>query len=591
MGKKKRGKQKEQKPSLAARAVAYGIDKAIEHKKEKRTMANELQLGGIESRLSSIAHTVDSMESTLDSVSRQTDRLETSVQQVRDDLNKLTEEFRQMVEDQRRTAALQKAISELVRVRQEIGQKYGNYSVTRETMLGVLQATDAALVKKTTIARVSEELMLSTPQYWLAPCLVAVSAWISNDRDLAERAIAEAMKRDEEKTSLCMALICRRNGRIQTGYEWLSIYFANQNAASITEETFTYIDAYVNGIFGPDEKHMCQGYVAKWIDEIRGNKSNFQASQEQKWQDYCKKFKIDAKQLFPELAEVSPEFTQIDASIGSINSYGAIRDNFKGITDAFVDQDTMKKTIDGELIRLISNYDKSEIEIRREEEYLSLVKFFEGDEDKAKKEMIVREAKRQQHKLDFIEQMSSEITDDRETAPSKRRTAVTFLSSYINRGYTKYIDGAKSSFPKIITLNVDQWTGKSTDGSEYDALAQDYEKRMNEVREDAVHHAVSVKPKLYMVFAIVLFVLGVAAIAAMPGSWYIGAGVIAVGGIMLYARSSMIKNTEKRVAKINEEFGYKIAEGKTKLNVSLKQWRDARDIMTQYEDEGEHKVA
>ena len=77
----------------------------------------------------------------------------------------------------------------------------------------------------------------------------------------------------EERTALTMALICRRNNKIQTCYEWLSIYFANQDAANFSEGSFTYIDAYVNGVFGPDDKHMCSDYITKWINEIRGRVS------------------------------------------------------------------------------------------------------------------------------------------------------------------------------------------------------------------------------------------------------------------------------------------------------------------------------
>ena len=72
-------------------------------------------------------------------------------------------------------------------------------------MVGILQATDAALVRKVTISNVSEELMISTPDYWLAPVLVALAAWINNGlRDLAERAIRGAVKRDNEHTSLLL---------------------------------------------------------------------------------------------------------------------------------------------------------------------------------------------------------------------------------------------------------------------------------------------------------------------------------------------------------------------------------------------------
>lgn len=178
----------------------------------------------IERRIAAIGTKVDQMTTKVDKV-------ESQMEEVRKDLKKLRKDFLEMMLEQRRTAALEQATTELVSVRQEMDKKFGNYSVVRNTMVGILQATDAALVRKATISTVSEELMISTPDYWLAPVLVALAAWINNNRDLAERAIREAVKRDNEHTSLAMALICRRNNRTATCYEWLARYFSTQNAA------------------------------------------------------------------------------------------------------------------------------------------------------------------------------------------------------------------------------------------------------------------------------------------------------------------------------------------------------------------------
>ena len=219
--------------------------------------------------------------------------INSNVGQVTVSVNALRKEFEAFRNDQAKSQAINRATTELVRVRQELEQKFSNYSVVRETMLGVLQATDLALVKKDTISRVSEELMLSTPEYWLAPCLVAVAAWIGNDRDLAERAIREAVRRDEAKTALTMALICRRNERQQACYEWLSIYFSHQDSSNFSESTLMYIDAYVNGIFGADEKHICDDYINKWMNEVKGNSSNMETMQEQIWKEYCEGFSYE----------------------------------------------------------------------------------------------------------------------------------------------------------------------------------------------------------------------------------------------------------------------------------------------------------
>ncbi len=558
-------------------------------------MSDTLQFAVFGSKLDSINNNIRDLKSQNLDLAVSVSSANLKIEQLSAELKDLRAEFNKMAEDQARTANLQRAISELVRVRQEIDQKYGNYTQIRQTMLGVLQATDAALVKKTTISKVSEELMLSTPEYWLAPCLVAVAAWISNDRELADRAIKEAIRRDEEKTALAMALICRRNGRIQTGYEWLSMYFAKQSATSFTEESFTYIDAYINGVFGPDERHACQGYVSKWIDEVRGNKSNFEASQVETWKHYCEKFSRDTSGLYPELEKYAPEYGKVRRVVGRIRGMEDIRNNFRQIQEAFVDQESMKKAVDAELIRLIGNYDRSEMDIRREEEYLSLVKFFRGDEAKANAEMQSREAKRLRHKLDFIEQMASEITDDKETTPSKQKTAVTFLRSYINKGANRYIAEPKEEFPEEITLKVDEWTGKSRDGTEYERLSREYEAKMNEAREDALKYATSTKPKQLKLASIITLILAAVsgALAALMGTTaliFVAFALLAVSGICMMKRKTEINNVAQRVESINTEFDAKIRAGRQTLADALKQWKDARKVVDGFDVQSETRV-
>lgn len=530
----------------------------------------------IQQKTANIAIAVDSLDVKVSSMSEELDS-------VHQELKQLTEEFNKMVEDQRKTANLQRAISELIRVRQEIDQKYGNYTVIRQTMIGVLQATDAALVKKTTISTVSEELMISTPDYWLAPCLVAVAAWISNNKELAERAIAEAMRRDEEKTALAMALICRRNGRIQTGYEWLSVYFAKQSAMNFTEESFVYIDAYVNGVFGPDERHTCQGYVSKWIDEVRGNKSNFEEAQVNVWKEYCNRYSKNTDMEYPDLASSVPEYGKIRAVVGRIEGIADIKKDFQGMKEAFVDREALTRAVDAELIHLISNYDVKELDIRKEEEYLSLVKYFSGDEDKARAEMQAREAKRLQHKLDFIEQMSSEITSGKETSPSKKKTAVTFLGQYINKGINRYISEPKAEFPKEVTLNVDKWKGKSREGNELAQLLAEYENVMNTSRQNAISFAINTKPRLLVIAGAVLLLLAVLT-GIFSGVFAISAILIAIAaGCFLY-RFKINSDVQKAVLKVNEDYDNQIREGKEKIGRILEQWKTAKQVVTEFDE-------
>ncbi len=552
---------------------------------------SNLDLSSIRSSISGVQAAVNELSSQTQSINRKVDVIDGVVDQINTRLGELNTEFQKMVADQKKRASLQKAISELIRVRQEIEQKYGNHAVIRETMLGVLQATDLALVKKTTISQVSEELMLSAPKYWLAPCLVAISAWISNDRSLAERAIAEAMKRDEEKTSLAMALICRRNGRTDTCYEWLSHYFTKQSASSITEETFTYIDAYINGVFGPDEKNMCQGFVSKWINEVRGNNSNFEVSQEEKWKAYCAGFKKNTSDQFPELHASTKEFSKIDEHIGAIRSYGAIKENFKGITDAYIDQETMKSAIDTELVKLVSHYDASEVEIKREEEYLSLVRQHDGDEERAKAIMDKRELKRTQHKLDFIEQMSREITSSEATAPSKRKTAVTFLSGYINKGFEKYIAETKEKFPSSVSISIEKWNGTSKSGDEYEQLAGEFEKQMEEAKAREIQLASTVKPRVLLILSILALIAAVAAVFLVQRDTLVIPLALFLAGVVFFlSRLKAQKNINQNIERIQSEYRDRISNGKDKLKTTLGQWREALSLVRDYDSRSDHSV-
>ncbi len=143
------------------------------------------------------------------------------VASIEDRLETLARQFTDFVERDIRDKALQIAHTLLIQIRQELDQKYGHYETVRRHTTGILQATDIKLVRQEAITTAAEELMLATPRYWLAPALVSVAAWLDDNKDLAERATAEAVKRDVNKAALYYALLSRRMGRLGATAAWL----------------------------------------------------------------------------------------------------------------------------------------------------------------------------------------------------------------------------------------------------------------------------------------------------------------------------------------------------------------------------------
>ncbi len=541
-----------------------------------------IDLHGIERRIDTLSAATRRIQEDVSHNSQKLDSLNSDLSRVQSDLRTLKKSFEQFVNENRKATALQKAATELIRVRQELEQQFGGYKTVRETMLGVLQATDLALVKKTTISQVTEELMLSTPDYWLAPCLVAVSAWIGNDRDLASRAIAEAVRRDEEKTALTMALICRRNNRTDTCYEWLSLYFARQSAANFTKSNFTYLNAYLNGVFGPDEKHMCDDYVAKWMKEIQENGGDFESRQVEQWRDFCSDFTVDLEGQFPQLSSCVQEYSAISEYIGRIRSVDSIASTFSKMKHTEVDQQKLKKDIDQTLVTLISRYDTKEEPLRKEEQYLTAVRRFDGDTAAAKAYILESERRQTEETIDLIGQMTNVIVQKEGSRPSEKKTAVSFLSSYIRGGFERYITEKKESFPQAVTLEIDGWKGASRDGTDGAALKADFQRYMAQRHQASLQSLPSNQPKTLKIAALVLAVLGAVGLMAAPPLGVI----LLVGALFCFLNSSKAaKRMAESTLQMSAEYSTKLAEGQQRIDAALSEWERARRVVQEFERE------
>ena len=116
-----------------------------------------INLSGLERRIDAVAASTRRIEENISHTNRKLEDLSGELAEVNRDLQVLQKSFESFMNESKKAAALQKAATELIRVRQELEQNFGSYKTVRETMLGVLQATDLALVKKTTISQVTVE--------------------------------------------------------------------------------------------------------------------------------------------------------------------------------------------------------------------------------------------------------------------------------------------------------------------------------------------------------------------------------------------------------------------------------------------------
>ena len=533
------------------------------------------------------------------------------------ELATLKRQFVQMMREQRMSAALQRALTEIIRIRQELEQKFGNHKLARDTMLGILQANDLQLVSKETFARCSEELMISTPRYWLAPCVVALTAWIGNNEDLANRAVEEGIRRDPEKTTLLFALICRR---VAKGFydsskpsdrqkgdkaqkactEWLNQYFHLLQAKDMKRSVIALLDAYYNGVFGQDE-NTCSDSIANWISELE-EQQGYHATQVDHWVGFFRAYCESAKEKFPTLAEVcATDFENIDAYLQRVLAVRKIHLTFQTIINEKVDRKELMEAIDEQLVKLVSEYDEEERSLREEEERMQFIKELKGDEERADRILAFLHGKDNDEQVDFVECLTNEIFDikdivlpndpndpkaaesRRNSKASVRKCAIAILSNYIVEGYRKFITEMAGNFPTKITLKLDGWTD-STEVAEASKLHASYEKYVNNAREKELANVKTTKKTAFIVGAALLAVLAIIFVIAIKGAGGIvlmlAFGAAAIFCVVKFFKEK--KNIELMIAQINQKHDQWLSHGKAVISKAIGEWAEILTIVSTF---------
>lgn len=318
----------------------------------------QADLSHIANRLRELGDYIDTTNGNVIAVSGQ-------VESLRDDLEELTQDFHAFVDAQKLSSRAQLAETRLVKLRQELEQKYGHYAVIRRTTKGILQANDLAIVRQETIRAASEELMLRAPEYWLAPALVALSAWISDNEEIAQRALKEALRRDEEKTALFFALVCRRAERSESALRWAQHYLVRQDETALDRKAILIVDAYASGLLGRDTEGLLTRQIDTWIARL-SEKAGFVEEQERRWKNALDVMQPEKPEEdnYPYLAKYSPLIVHMQRVLGGAYLHEKFYNHLKQVFEQQPPLRTLVQELDRILTSLVTDFDAVEQPLR-----------------------------------------------------------------------------------------------------------------------------------------------------------------------------------------------------------------------------------
>ena len=426
----------------------------------------QADLSGIRNCLQELGEYIDTTNSNVITVGKNVDALQ-------QDLDALTADFHAFVQAHRLTARAQLAETRLVKLRQELEQKYGHYAEIRRTTKGILQANDLAIVRQETVRAAGEELMLRAPEYWLAPALVALSAWISDHEEIAVRALREALRRDEEKTALFFALVCRRAGRGAPALHWAQHYLMRQDETALDRKAILIVDAYASGLLGVDT----EGLIAQQLDACLSEQPGFVEAQEGRWKEALSLMQPETPAAFhyPYLEEHSPTVADLKSTLAGAELHGKFYAHVQQIVMQNPPMRTLVQELDRVLTSLVTDFDAAEQPLREAVTFEQLVADEGGDETRAKKEMQLKQEAFEERR-DFMQLLTDAAMNPKEAQASvaTQKMALAISKDWMLSAYRDHIAENRAAVPHSIALRIGEFEGETENGENEEELLRQF---------------------------------------------------------------------------------------------------------------------
>lgn len=420
----------------------------------------------LENNLHALANNVGDVYQSVSNVTGHVNDIETKVTSVTENVKTLEEEIKSFMLEIRESSIVGNARQTILMDQAELDKKYGHYDEIRRRINGILQSTDLNAIKKSTMLNISEQTLINAPNYWLAPALVALCAWILNDKPLAEKALKEAMNRDDEKTSLLFCLINLRAHRTNSSIRWLNRYLNMQNPTKMDGKIITVLDAITSGVFGKEVKEICINKVNEWIQELNIH-SGYKDIQKERWIKYLEK---NINQIendnFPYLTHHCTQWESIKKLISISTSHNRTFKDLKNMMEE-PNSGSIESTvqIDNLLNILVFNYENEELDLKKDIQKNKHIIEENGNITKAL-ERFEQTSKIYDKHNDFLSHLTNIVLEYKTIKPNlnTRKYAMALSKDLIKQSFIEMNTNTFEQLPDI-TLKINDWTGTTKNGS------------------------------------------------------------------------------------------------------------------------------
>ena len=472
-----------------------------------RYTMDTVEVTGLEQNLYDVASNLGTMAETVNNVTGYVSVVNQKVGNVSKEVNTLSEKLDRFMERIEGNTVVTNAKQSIMLSNQELDRKYSHYGEVRRHITGILESIDVGIINKDTLKRVSEEIIIKTPNYWLGKALFALVCWINDDKELANKSLHEAITLDDEKTSLLFFLICLRIKRIRPALIWFNRYLEMQDPSKLDNKIINVINSLITGVYGLDAKKIFINCMTKWEKELN-SQSGIKELELNRWKEFINKKKdeiIVNEGAFPYLSQkdnwnlIKDRITVSYLYEYLYNYFDDIFKEKEQVIPNFVTQ------VDKMINDLVSNYDVEEGKIQNEILKNNIIIEENGNLDKAYKRFDEEKSVFQSSNSFY-----SYLTDI-SLYPEKNNIFHITRKFAISKSKKFIIDSIKNNFDDVtnldIKIKIGDWEGITKDGSNEKELRQSY----SMFCDDLFHKEVYADKFLNMktIIGIVLVLIGI----------------------------------------------------------------------------------
>ncbi len=522
---------------------------------DRAYVIREANLNTLERNLNYLANNINDVDIRVEDVNEK-------VNKVNEEIKTINTSIKELISEIRETTILTNAKQSISLAQDEINKKYGHYDKVRRQIGGLFQAIEVGSIDLNSIKTLKEKALVDTPDYWLSSAFVAICAWMLNNKEESINALKDAIKKDDEKTSLFFSLINIKFNRYSSSFMWLKRYLDMQDASKIENKIVPIIDTLTSGIFNEEEKEYFLNKMLLWSTELSGM-SNYKNDQINRWIDFLIYLLEDKN--YDDYYYIK-NYTNKYNDVNRLTNINISQKNIYYFFDELLNEKeetelSIKDQTDKIINLLIYNYEGGELDLRKDIAKNKFIVEENGNTSKAEQKFKLSEFSYMKNN-DFYSVLSNIILQSDELKPSinTKKLSLSLLKNIILSSYNHLNENNLENIN--ITINIKNWSSNTTDGSNEKELIESLYNQID--REESINID---SIKLFDIKMIFTLIFGIISSLVMV---YMKMEIIAfiitalTIGMVIYSLSN---NYDKKKEKINIKESRKKEEKEILLNI------------------------